>query len=67
MKSNLLKNNDFDLARLYFYNPGAEIDNSFYLKKTLDWGVISFFTPNPIKSLREHLNILDNKHLWKWC
>jgi hypothetical protein len=65
MRSNLLKNNDFDLTKLYGYNPGAEIDNSFYLKKPLDRGVISYFTPNPIKSLREHLYILDSNHLWE--
>jgi hypothetical protein len=67
MKENLLLNREFDLKIINYYNPGAEINKSFYLQRTLDLGVNRCLTPNPIKSLREHLNILDSKHLWEWC
>ena len=66
MRSRLLINKDFDLKMLY-YNPGAEINESFYLERILDLGVFRCMTPNPIKSLRKHLYILDSTHFWEWC
>jgi hypothetical protein len=67
MTENLLSNREIDLGLNNFYNPGAEIDKSFYLEKTLDLGAYRCVAPNPIKSLRKHLYILDSKHFWKWC
>jgi hypothetical protein len=67
MNLSLLINKKLDLEGHQFYNPGAEINKSFFHKRSLDLGVIRCITPNPIKSLREHLYILDCKHFWKWC
>ena len=61
MMTNLIKRK-YDLKGNYFYNPGAEISESFYLERTMDLEANSFFASNPIKSLREHLYILDKKH-----
>ena len=64
MRINLQKRRQFNIAS--FYNPGAEINKLIYLMKTLDLGVFNCLAPNPIKSLREYLNILDRRQFWKW-
>jgi hypothetical protein len=64
---NLLINSNFDFKEDQVYNPGAEINKPFYHKRPLDLGAYRCVAPNPIKSSRKHLYILDSKHFWKWC